>query len=173
MALASAGLVLAAAAGISSNAWFTAEDSVALGTFSTGTLEIAVEPAPSHPGGPPWKWGHRPGHPQGPPHDTPDLLVPGATITFMLRARSTGTLPLDYTVEPVLSGDLALGTQPCYVSEVRVDGVRTLQDSLSAAGGPDEEDLIEIDVTMPWEAGSEYQGQSGELVVTVNATQQH
>jgi len=170
-------LILAALAAIAGGAygtyaWFTAQRTLSLGSISTGTLDLVLEPVPSAPGGPPWKWGQGQSIPPGPPSPSPDVLMPGGTITFLLCARSTGSLPLNYTVSPVVRGRLGEGSTPCKVTAIRIDGALAAGDALSAAGGADAEDQIEIDVTMPWEASSEYQGQSGELVVTVDAVQQ-
>lgn len=165
-------LALLVLGALRSYAWFTDQAALRVGAFTTGTLDIVLEPAE-----PPWRWGQYPGspHPPGqenPARRPPEGLVPGATITFLLRVRSTGTLPLDYTVAAEVQGDLGTGPTPCTVTAVRIDGVETWADALSEAGGPDDADYLEIDVTMPWEAGSEYQGKGGELVVTVDAIQQ-
>jgi len=120
--------------------------------FTSGTLEISAE-------GRSWSGAF-------------DNLKPGETLVFAVELRSEGTLPLDYEVQTQLSGDLAGGDHPCYVSETRIDGVPAVADTLSEQGGADESDLVEVDVTMPLEAGSEYEGKSGHLEITFNAVQQ-
>lgn len=47
-----------------------------------------------------------------------------------VRARSTGSLPMAYAVEPLHLGELAAGAAPCCVSAARVDGTPTDRDAL-------------------------------------------
>lgn len=101
-----------------------------------------------------------------------DNMQPGDTIVFEVTVRSVGTLPLDYDVATTLSGDLAGGSHPCYVSEIRVDGAPVTSDSLSEQGGSDPTDLVEVSVSMPLDAGSEYEDQDGHLEVVFDAVQQ-
>ena len=101
-----------------------------------------------------------------------DNMAPGDTVTSIIPVNSTGSLPLNYDITTSLSGDLTGGTNPCAVTSVRVDGTSTSSDSLTAAGGTDEGDVVAIDITMPSAAGNEYQGKSGILKVTFVATQQ-
>jgi len=101
-----------------------------------------------------------------------DNMKPGDTVTFTITVGNDGTLPLDYTITTVLSGDLSGGANPCFVKETRVDGTPTTSDSLSVAGQGDRYDTVEIDIKMPGAAGNWYQGKSGTLDVTFAATQQ-
>lgn len=101
-----------------------------------------------------------------------DNMKPGDTVTFTITVGNDGTLPLDYTITTVLSGDLSGGANPCFVKEIRVDGTPTASDSLSVAGQGDRHDTVEIDIKMPGAAGNWYQGRSGTLDVTFAATQQ-
>jgi len=101
-----------------------------------------------------------------------DNMKPGDTVTFTITVGNDGTLPLDYTIAPVLSGDLSGGANPCWVKETRVDGTPTTSDSLSVAGQGDRYDTVDIDIKMPGAAGNWYQGKSGTLTVTFAATQQ-
>lgn len=101
-----------------------------------------------------------------------DNMKPGDTVTFTITVGNDGTLPLDYTITTVLSGDLSGGANPCFVQQIRVDTVVTATDSLSVAGQGDRYDTVEIDIKMPGAAGNWYQGRSGTLDVTFAATQQ-
>jgi len=162
-----AALAVAAFGAIGTYAWFSDTATLEGKTFATGTVKIRLEKVV-----PPWRWWPWP-RPEAPiPCAEVRNMKPGDTITFRVAVESVGTLPLDYTIEPSLQGPLAEGDNPCYISEVRVDEVVTMDDSLSAEGGDDPADLVEIDITMPIEAGSEYEGESGQLVATFSATQQ-
>lgn len=145
-------LAVVAGGALGTYAWFADVATMEGKTFTSGTLEISLEGA---------DWLGR-----------VDNMQPGDTATFRVTVRSTGSLPLDYTIEESLEGDLAGGEKPCYVSGIRVDGALSRADSLSARDGDDAEDLVEIEITMPPEAGSEYEGKSGELVVAFAASQQ-
>lgn len=147
--------LVATLSGAGMYAVFTDSATSAGNTFKAGTLDISL-------GTSSWSTGF-------------DNMKPGDTVTFTITVGNDGTLPLDYTIDPVLSGDLAGGSYPCTVTQVRVDGAvptphRT--GSLSVAGGGDRYDTVEIDVTMPSDAGNWYQGRSGTLTVTFAATQQ-
>ena len=120
-------------------------------TFTVGTLDIAL-------GTTSWSAGF-------------DNMAPGDTVTSTIPVNSTGSLPLDYTITTSLSGNLTWGAHPCTVTSVRVDGISTSSDSLTAAGGTDAGDVVAINITMPSAAGNEYQGKSGILNVTFAATQ--
>lgn len=133
-------------------ALFTDVESTSADDFTSGTLDITLE-------GGSWSGSF-------------DNMQPGDTIVFEVTVRSVGTLPLDYDVETELTGDLAGGSDPCYVSEVKIDGVPVNSDSLSKQGGGDDSDLVEISVTMPIEASNEYEDEEGHLEVTFNAVQQ-
>ena len=123
------------------------------GDFKAGTLDISLGSAS-------WSTGF-------------DNMKPGDTVTFTITVGNDGTLPLDYTITPVLSGDLSTGTYGCWVKAIRVDTVAySPPESLSVAGGGDRYDTVEIDIKMPLAAGDWYQGRSGTLTVTFAATQQ-
>jgi predicted ribosomally synthesized peptide with SipW-like signal peptide len=142
-------------AGAGTFAYFSDTEQSTANTFTAGTLQISLGET---------SW-------QG----TFDNLKPGDVVAFVIPIESKGTLPLNYTIKPTLSGDLAGGSNPCVVSKVLVDGVEKTApytDSLSAAGGADATDQITIQVTMPAAAGNEYQGKTGSLSVEIDAAQQ-
>ncbi|MBS3909370.1 MAG: SipW-dependent-type signal peptide-containing protein [Actinobacteria bacterium] len=105
-------------------------------------------------------------------------MKPGETKIVKIPVNSTGTLPLNYTVETTLTGTIMLGqaANDPRVSAVWIDNVHKTSlpatDSLSAAGGTDPSDLVEIHITLPSAADNAYQGKTGNLSVTFNATQQ-
>lgn len=104
-----------------------------------------------------------------------DNIKPGDVVTFQITVNSNGSLPLNYTIAPALSGNLATGSNACTITAVKVDGTALsspYNDSLSALGGGDSSDDVTIEVTMPTAAGNEYQGQTGSLNVVFNAQQQ-
>ncbi len=144
--------IVASLAGAGVYAVFTDSQSSTGNVFTAGTVAISL-------GDSSWSTGF-------------DNMKPGDTVTFAITVGNEGTLPLDYTVTWTLGGDLSLGTDPCFVNQIRIDGVVTASDSLSVAGQGDRYDTIEIDVKMPLTAGNWYQGRSGTLDVTVSATQQ-
>lgn len=141
----------AAMIGAGTFAYFSDQQTSYANSFTAGTLNIQA-------GQTSWSTGF-------------DNIKPGDTVTFTIPAQSTGSLPLNYTVTAALSGDLASGANPC-TAVVKIDGVATTSDSLSEAGGADAEDIITVEVTMPAAAGNEYQNKSGQLDITINATQQ-
>jgi len=122
--------------------------------FTAGTLAIGLETKS-------WSTGF-------------DNMKPGDTVTFTITVRNDGSLPLDYTITTVLTGELiTLGSNPCGVSAIRVDtAAYTPPETLSVEGGGDWKDTVNIDITMPSAAGNTYQGKSGTLTVTFDATQQ-
>lgn len=96
-------------------------------------------------------------------------IRPGETTVLRFRVKSTGTLPLHYDIHYALSGELLSGPTPCYVSELRIsDGVA----SLSAIDGDNPWDIVEIYITMPYDAGPEYEDRTGFVEITVQARQQ-
>ncbi|MDI6892147.1 MAG: TasA family protein [Actinomycetota bacterium] len=106
-------------------------------------------------------------------------MKPGDTVTVTMGVASLGTLPLNYTITPVLTGAIAGGVSPAVVSGIRVDGIPTASNSLAAfdATSPepdliDDEDVVEIDITLPVDADDDYQGLAGNLAVTFDAIQQ-
>jgi predicted ribosomally synthesized peptide with SipW-like signal peptide len=146
--------LVAALAGAGLHAIFNDTETSTGNTFTAGTLNISLGTTSRSTGY--------------------NNMKPGDTVTFTIIVNSDGSLPLVYTITTSLSGDLAGGSNPCFVSAVRVDGtVKTApyEDSLSASGGADPSDIVEIDITMPFEAGNEYQGKSGTLTVTFTASQ--
>ncbi len=162
------GVVLIGVTG--TQAWFTDTARIEGLTFISGSLDIHAELVDGQCGGLDenghchcWRYGQE---------SSEYSLVPGGHITFCLRVWTTGDLPVTYTVDPTLSGDLAMGATPCTVTDIRIDGMSSADGTLGPAGDADDQDIVEIDVSMPWEAGSEYQGQGGELVVTIDAGQQ-
>ncbi|MHC3129017.1 MAG: hypothetical protein IBV52_02955 [Candidatus Bathyarchaeota archaeon] len=144
--------LVASLAGAGLYAVFTDTESSTGNTFTAGKLDISL-------GTSSWSTGF-------------DNMKPGDTVTFTITVGNDGTLPLDYTITPVLSGDLSTGTYGCFVQQIRVDSVVTASDSLSVAGQGDRYDTVEIDITMPLNAGNWYQERSGTLDVTFAATQQ-
>ena len=138
--------------GAGTMAYFSDTETSSGNTFTAGTLNIAL-------GTTSWSANF-------------SNMKPGDTVTSTIPVNSTGSLPLDYTITTSLSGNLTWGAHPCTVTSVRVDGTSTSSDSLTAAGGTDESDVVAIDITMPAAAGNEYQGQSGTLTVTIYAVQQ-
>ena len=144
--------LVASLAGAGVYAVFTDAETSAGNVFTAGTVTISL-------GDSSWSTGF-------------DNMKPGDTATFAITVGNEGTLPLDYTVTWTLGGDLSVGTDPCFVNQIRIDGAVTASDSLSVAGQGDRYDTIEIDVKMPLSAGDWYQGRSGTLDVTVSATQQ-
>jgi predicted ribosomally synthesized peptide with SipW-like signal peptide len=143
--------LVSALAGAGLYAYFSDTETSTGNTFQAGTLNISLD-------GGSWSTGF-------------NNMKPGDTVKFTITVHSVGSLPLTYSITPSLSGDLASGSNPCYVNDVKVDGVSTTTDSLSAAGGSDASDVVDIYITMPWAAGNEYQGKSGTLTVTFTATQ--
>lgn len=144
--------LVATLAGAGMYAVFTDIEQSTGNTFEAGTVIISL-------GASSWSTGF-------------DNMKPGDTVTFTITVGNDGTLPLDYTITPVLSGDLSGGANPCFVQQIRVDGTPTATDSLSVAGQGDRFDTVEIDIKMPGAAGDWYQGRSGTLDVTFAATQQ-
>ena len=144
--------LVAMLAGTGLFAYFNDVETSTGNTFTAGKLDISL-------GTSSWSTGF-------------DNMKPGDTVTFTITVGNDGTLPLDYTITPVLSGDLSGGANPCWVKEIRVDGVVTASDSLSVAGKGDRYDTVEIDIKMPLNAGNWYQERSGTLDVTFAATQQ-
>lgn len=144
--------LVATLAGAGMYAVFTDIEQSTGNTFEAGTVIISL-------GASSWSTGF-------------DNMKPGDTVTFTITVGNDGTLPLDYTITTVLSGDLSGGANPCFVKQIRVDGVVTATDSLSVAGQGDRYDTVEIDIKMPGAAGNWYQGRSGTLDVTFAATQQ-
>jgi len=183
-ALIVAALAVIAWGAVGTYAWFSDTATLEGKTFVTGTVKIRLEPVD-----PPWHWW-RWRRPRGDgPMRCAEIrnLKPGDTITFRVRVRSVGTLPLDYTIEPSLEGPLSQGNNPCEITEIRVRKAGEPQAHvftvtgpnwsdtsfpLSAQGGNHPADLVEIDITMPIEAGSDYEGRTGHLVATFSATQQ-
>jgi len=144
--------LVATLAGAGMYAVFTDTETSTGNTFEAGTIIIT-------PGDGSWSTGF-------------DNMKPGDTVTFTITVGNDGSLPLDYTITPVLSGDLSLGVDACFVKQIRVDGAVTASDSLSVAGQGDRYDDVEIDIKMPYAAEDWYQGKSGTLDVTFTATQQ-
>lgn len=144
--------LVATLAGAGMYAVFTDIEQSTGNTFEAGTVIISL-------GASSWSTGF-------------DNMKPGDTVTFTITVGNDGTLPLDYTITTVLSGDLSGGANPCFVKQIRVDGVVTATDSLSVAGQGDRYDTVEIDIKMPGAAGDWYQGRSGTLDVSFAATQQ-
>jgi predicted ribosomally synthesized peptide with SipW-like signal peptide len=143
--------LVSALAGAGLYAYFSDTETSSGNTFKAGTLDIWL-------GTGSWSAGF-------------DNIKPGDTVAFTITVNSGGSLPLTYSITTSLSGDLASGSNPCYVSDVKVDGVSTTTGSLTAVGGSDASDVVDIYITMPWAAGNEYQGKSGTLTVTFTATQ--
>lgn len=141
----------AAMIGAGTFAYFSDTQTSYANSFTAGTLKIQA-------GTTSWSTGF-------------NNMKPGDTVTFTIPVQSTGSLPLNYTVDAKLSGDLVAGNNPC-TAVVKIDGTAATADSLSAAGGDDDKDTITVEVTMPAAAGNEYQGKSGKLDVTINAVQQ-
>ncbi|MDD5152496.1 MAG: TasA family protein [Candidatus Pacebacteria bacterium] len=144
-------------------AYFSDTETSTGNTFTAGTLDITLGTATY----------------------TTDVtnMKPGDVKTLTLNVNNVGSLPLNYTVSTALSGaimsvdeDLATsGLQnpnAPVVSAVRVDGVATTTEALSAVGGTDASDAGEVDITFPAGAGNGYQGLSGNLGVTFDAVQQ-
>jgi len=144
--------LVASLAGVGVYSVFTDTESSTGNTFTAGTIIISL-------GACSWSTGF-------------DNMKPGDTVTFTITVGNNGTLPLDYTITCVISGNLSLGTDACFVKQIRVDGVVTASDSLSVAGQGDRYDTVEIDIKMPYAAGNWYQNKSGTLDVTFAATQQ-
>jgi len=136
--------LVATLAGAGVYAVFTDTESSTGNAFTAGTIIIT-------PGDGSWSIGY-------------DNMKPGDTVTFTITVGNGGTLPLDYTITPALSGELS---PVCSVSEIRVDTVVTTDDSLIVGGS----DIVEIDITMETD-DNWYQGKSGLLTVTFAATQQ-
>ncbi len=143
--------LVATLAGAGMYAVFTDAATSTGNTFKAGTLDIGLETKS-------WSAGF-------------DNMKPGDTVTFTITVRNDGTLPLEYTITTVLTGELiTLGSNPCYVSARRVDtAAYSPPESLSVEGGGDWKDIVEIDITMPSAAGNTYQGKSGLLTVTFDA----
>lgn len=145
--------LVASLAGVGLYAIFT-DTETGTGTFTAGTLDISVPSAS-------WSTGF-------------DNMKPGDTVTLTITVRNDGTLPLYYTITTALTGDLAtIGSNPCVVSDIRVDTVDYAPpppETLSVEGQGDWEDTVDIDITMPIEAGDTYQGKSGLLTATFDAT---
>ena len=100
-------------------------------------------------------------------------MQPGDTETITFYVYSNGTLPLKYTVGPVvITGSVTGGSHDPYVSSIWIDGVKTASGSLSAAGGGDPHDKIQVNITLPSAAGNNYQDKTGNVSITINATQQ-
>ena len=136
----------------SSLAYFTDVETITGNIFTAGTLDITL----------------------GTANYSANILnmKPGDTKTVNLNVYSLGTLPLNYTISGLLTGAIISGPNDPYISQYRVDGVVTASDSLSAAGGDDSSDVVEVDITLPLAAGNEYQKLNGNLAITFDAIQQ-
>jgi predicted ribosomally synthesized peptide with SipW-like signal peptide len=101
-------------------------------------------------------------------------IAPGESATVTLDVSSLGTLPLDYSITPVLSGDIILGgANDPYVSSITVDGNPYIDpESLSEVGGSDVSDTVVVTITLPSDANDAYQGLNGDLAITFEADQQ-
>ncbi len=135
--------VAALMVGLGTAALFTDSATSEDNTFTAGTLDIEA--------GTTWWAG------------SVDNIKPGDTMVFTVPITNAGSLPLNYTVSAEVSGDLAEGDNPVVVTSIVPDA-----GSLDVLGGAD----IVVTLTMPLDAGNEYQGKSGTLDVTIDAVQQ-
>jgi len=124
-------------------------------TFTAGTLDISL--------GNPGSWSGNFGN-----------MKPGDTVIYTVTVQNDGSLPVNYTVTTALAGDLAGGGNPCVISLVKIDKdaatTPNTPGTLTVSGGGDGVDTIEVRITMPTAAGDWYQGRSGTITITVNAT---
>lgn len=133
---------------VGTEAWFAQTVSSTNHRFTSGTLGINIENVT-------WR---------GSAHD----LRPGETAILEFQVVSIGNLDLDYVVLPSVGGESANGDTPVFVREIRIDDGEA---SLSGASGDDPRDTVQVLVTLPEDAGSEYQQRMGNLEVTVHARQ--
>ena len=144
--------LVATLAGAGMYAVFT-DTATSTGDFAAGILDISA-------GTGSWSTGF-------------DNMKPGDTVTFTITVGNDGTLPLDYTITTAIGGNLSKGTDPCFVKAIRVDTFAySPKESLSVVGQGDRYDTVDIDIKMPYAAGNWYQGKTGTLDVTFDATQQ-
>lgn len=89
-------------------------------------------------------------------------MAPGDSKTVTVIATNDGSLPLTYTASAVLSGDIMLG------------GANDPTVTIAPATGPLESGgsaTLIATITLPLDAGNEYQDLSGNVAITVNAVQ--
>jgi predicted ribosomally synthesized peptide with SipW-like signal peptide len=147
--------VAATMLGVGTFAYFSDTETSSGNTFTAGTLDITLGSA------------------------TYSMNIlnmkPGDTKTVTLDVNSIGTLPLNYTITTSLTGSIMKGVvdNDPYVSAIRVDSAPySAPETLSAANGTDNSDTVEVDITLPYAAGNEYQGLSGSLDITFDAVSQ-
>lgn len=139
-------LVIALAAALvggATMAWFTDTATVTANTFTAGTLRVAA----------------------GAQTYTVGIgnMAPGDTITGSFVVTNAGSLNLKYMTTAITGGDLFGGDTPAVVAFVSGDTGNPLAPGAYAT--------VTYTVTLPTTAGNCYQGVSGYLSFTVDATQ--
>lgn len=98
-----------------------------------------------------------------------DNIQPGDTVDITIPVDNVGSLPLKYTISTSISGTMTGGLYDPVVSDITVNGASYVAPQLLDNG---DTDTVVISVTLPLDAGNNYQGTTGILDVVFSAVQQ-